>query len=121
MNVLGMGPLEILLILLVAFIVLGPQRMVDAGRLLGKATREVRRLAEDLPSLTLEDEGPDRTKSPAARRDRGSNSGVSEEGPVGSEGPYDNSPTHDDHPVGFQPSAATEAHDDTGEETQEKA
>ena len=32
MNILGMGPLEILLIALVAFIFLGPERMSDAAR-----------------------------------------------------------------------------------------
>ena len=41
MNILGMGPLEVLVIALIAFILLGPQRMVDAARLMGKATKEV--------------------------------------------------------------------------------
>ena len=40
MNILGMGPLEILMIALVAFILLGPQKMIDAARLLGKATKK---------------------------------------------------------------------------------
>ena len=31
MTFLGMGPLEVMIILVVAFIVLGPQRMMDAA------------------------------------------------------------------------------------------
>ena len=46
-----MGTLEILIVLLVAFIFLGPQRMVDAARLIGKASREIRRMSDELPSL----------------------------------------------------------------------
>ena len=42
-----------------AFILLGPSRMVDAARLLGKASREIRRMSEELPRLTLDEaEGP---------------------------------------------------------------
>ena len=46
-----MGPLEVMIILLVAFIVLGPQRMLDAAKLLGKATREVRRMSQGLTEV----------------------------------------------------------------------
>ena len=55
MNVLGMGPLELLVIAVLAFIVLGPERMVDAGRMLGKAAREVKRIADEMPKLSLDD------------------------------------------------------------------
>ena len=51
-----MGPLEILVIALVAFILLGPQKMIDAARLLGKATKEVRRMTDELPKIVLEEE-----------------------------------------------------------------
>ena len=40
MSFLGMGTMEIFIILLVAFIFLGPERMVDAARTLGKWTGE---------------------------------------------------------------------------------
>ena len=56
MNIFGMGPLELLVIALIAFILLGPQRMVDAARLLGKTTKEVRRLTDELPKIVLEEE-----------------------------------------------------------------
>ena len=55
MNILGMGTMEILVVLLLAFILLGPNRMVDTARLLGKATREIRRLSEELPRMTLDE------------------------------------------------------------------
>ena len=44
MSFLGMGTFEILIILLVAFIFLGPERMIDAARTLGKWTGELRRM-----------------------------------------------------------------------------
>ena len=55
MNFLGMGPLELVVIAVLAFIVLGPERMIDAGRMLGKAAREVKRLTDELPKLSLDD------------------------------------------------------------------
>ena len=51
-----MGPLEVLVIALIAFILLGPQRMVDAARLMGKATKEVRRMTDELPKIVLDEE-----------------------------------------------------------------
>lgn len=53
MNILGMGTLEILVILLLAFIFLGPSKMVDAARILGKASREVRRMATEFSTAQL--------------------------------------------------------------------
>ena len=68
MNILGMGTMEILLILLIAFIVLGPEKMVDVARMLGKASRELRRMSADLPRLTLDEEKPEPPKMPAINR-----------------------------------------------------
>lgn len=56
MNLLGMGSMEILFILVLAFIFLGPDRMIDAAKMLGKLVREGRKFAADLPQLTLEDD-----------------------------------------------------------------
>lgn len=56
MNFLGLGPFEILVVLIVAFIFLGPERMVDAARFLGRVVREVRRLSAQLPEIDLESE-----------------------------------------------------------------
>ena len=45
MTFLGMGSLEVIVITLVAFIVMGPQRMIEAAKLIGKATGELRRMS----------------------------------------------------------------------------
>jgi Tat protein translocase TatB subunit len=48
MEVFGIGPLEIVLIVLVAFIVLGPDRIPSTMRQLGKWTRQLRELANNV-------------------------------------------------------------------------
>jgi TatA/E family protein of Tat protein translocase len=58
MDFLGIGPTEFLVIALVAFIVLGPARMAEVARNLGKVMREVRRATSELPSLLALDEEP---------------------------------------------------------------
>ncbi len=56
MNFLGMGTLEILLILVLAFIFLGPERMIDSARIIGKMVREGRNLAAQVPRVVVEDD-----------------------------------------------------------------
>ena len=56
MNFLGMGPLEIILILIIAFIFLGPERMVDAAKMLGKMVGEARNIASEVPRVVVEDD-----------------------------------------------------------------
>ncbi len=41
MNIFGIGPLEILLVILIGILVLGPEGMVETGRKLGKLIRSV--------------------------------------------------------------------------------
>ena len=53
MNILGVGSLELLVILVVAMLVLGPTRIVEYGRSLGRISRELRRMSRGIP-LTLE-------------------------------------------------------------------
>jgi Sec-independent protein translocase protein TatA len=66
-----MGTMEILVIMLVGFIVLGPQRMAEAARLLGKAVREVRRMTAGMQDLVMEvEEGQAKTPSSRARSPR---------------------------------------------------
>ena len=43
MEILGIGPLEVLLIIIIALIVLGPDEMVKAGTSVGKFIRNIRR------------------------------------------------------------------------------
>jgi Sec-independent protein translocase protein TatA len=59
MNIIGMGPLEILVVLLLAFILLGPQKMMEGARLFGKASREIRRMTDELQTTINLEEEPD--------------------------------------------------------------
>lgn len=45
MNILGMGPAELLLIFVIALIILGPGKLPELARTLGKAMRELRRMS----------------------------------------------------------------------------
>jgi Tat protein translocase TatB subunit len=45
MNILGIGPAELLLIFIIALIVFGPGRLPELARTLGKAMRELRRMS----------------------------------------------------------------------------
>ncbi len=57
MNILGIGNLELIWILLLALVLLGPGRMVDAARSMGKFWREaqhVLRAAADAATVSLD-------------------------------------------------------------------
>ena len=59
MNFLGMGPTELLVVLVIALIVLGPNKMVEVARSLGKIMRDLQRAGAELPRLiSLEDDAP---------------------------------------------------------------
>jgi sec-independent protein translocase protein TatA len=46
--VFNIGPLELIIILVLALIVFGPQRLPEIGRTVGKSLREVRQASSDL-------------------------------------------------------------------------
>lgn len=48
MNFLGIGPMELLLILIIALIIFGPGRLPEIGAALGKSIREFRQMSQDL-------------------------------------------------------------------------
>ena len=48
MGFLGIGPWEILLIIILALIVLGPSKLTDFARTLGKVVRAIRKYSSDL-------------------------------------------------------------------------
>jgi Tat protein translocase TatB subunit len=55
MNFLGIGPFELLLVLVIATIVLGPERMARAGRMLGRLYAQYRtRWQRDVDDMTRE-------------------------------------------------------------------
>ena len=99
MSFLGMGTFEILIILLVAFIFLGPERMIEAARTLGKWTGELRRMGstvqaemEDLTNI-----GDPLSSRPGPTRNSSQESA--------SETPLDQ-----DHPTPFRPQSCRESH-----------
>ena len=72
MDLFGIGPLELLVVLVIALLVLGPERMVRTARSAGKTIRRIRsELREVDPRRLLEeplrealDEGPEGRSGP---------------------------------------------------------
>jgi Tat protein translocase TatB subunit len=61
------GPVEIVVVAAIALIVFGPERLPEIARNIGKAIRELRRMASDVRDefdLTLEDEKLEDEKAP---------------------------------------------------------
>ena len=82
MDFLGIGPTELLVIALVAFLFLGPTRMVEVARSLGRIVQEVRRTTSDLSSLMSLDEPIDQPPKIQARgTTQETESDTREEGP----------------------------------------
>jgi Tat protein translocase TatB subunit len=48
MEVFGVGPFELLLVVTIAFLILGPERIPDVARSVGKAIRQVRQAIQQL-------------------------------------------------------------------------
>ncbi len=111
MSILGMGTFEILVVLLVAFIFLGPTKMVDAGRTMGKAIRELRKMAAELPQVVINEETLGYGEGPAARHHgrREANTSTDEE-----KAPSQNQDLASDEsgPVAFEPAVKPEAEDE---------
>ena len=51
MNIMGVGGLELLVVVVVAMLVLGPTRVAQYGRTLGKLIGELRRASEGIPAV----------------------------------------------------------------------
>lgn len=56
MDFLGIGPVEFILVLLVAFIFLGPTGITQVARSIGRFIREVRYITADIPNALALDE-----------------------------------------------------------------
>ncbi len=109
MNFLGMGTPEILVVLLLAFLLLGPDRMINAAKMLGKYAGEMRRMASEIPDITLEGDESGSGERPIVHRGGGPNPSVR---PRKDESERDEKPgddaadatPEDDGPVAFRPS-----------------
>ena len=66
MSFFGIGSLEIIIILVVAFLVLGPTRLVGVARGLGKIVRELRSATSQITRIMEEEdqERPPKEKDP---------------------------------------------------------
>ena len=56
MNIFGMGTLEILLVMLIAFIFLGPEKMIAGAKKLGQLTRDAKNLSTNFNTILLDEE-----------------------------------------------------------------
>jgi sec-independent protein translocase protein TatA len=61
----GIGPGELIIVLIIALIVVGPGKLPDVGSALGKSIREFRRAATDIKETTSLD-APAPAPAPAA-------------------------------------------------------
>lgn len=53
---LGMGPMEVAVILLVAFLFLGPQKMVQGAKTLGDLVSQMRKVTQTITDIDVNDE-----------------------------------------------------------------
>ena len=70
MDFLGIGSLEVLAILLVAFLVLGPSQMAEVARSLGNFIRDVRRTTGEIPAMLAMEEEEAASRSSEEQRGR---------------------------------------------------
>ena len=64
MNLMGMGLPELAVVLLIAFLVLGPGKSIETARTLGKIVGELRRTFNDLAAAVTLEEGQERGSPP---------------------------------------------------------
>ena len=62
---LNIGPQELIVILIIALLVVGPQRLPELSRQIGKGLREFRKIQDDVKDMVkLDLDAPDPTPSP---------------------------------------------------------
>jgi len=71
MDLMGVGTAEVLMILLVGILVVGPRKIVEFARIMGKITRTIKKASLDLTSsVTKELELEDKEKSPTSQTEK---------------------------------------------------
>ena len=115
MSFLGMGPFEIIIVLLVAFIFLGPERMAEAARTLGKWTGEIRRMGAgaraEMDDLIAEDAPRQPERRPAAADANHAETAQADDGPVAFRGGAATTDTQTAAPTASQAPIPREAHE----------
>ena len=117
MNFLGMGTMEILVVLLVAFIFLGPERMVDAARFLGKLVGEARRMSAEFRDIVLEEEEMDQRAASTTRRsgpEARLGDSMGDSAPHSPASESEEASEGEDGPVAFQPAGGATVQDEAG-------
>ena len=54
MNFLGVGPMELVIVATLAYFLLGPKKMGEAGKAIGKILRELREQRDEFTSMLME-------------------------------------------------------------------
>ncbi|MGH7359205.1 MAG: twin-arginine translocase TatA/TatE family subunit, partial [Candidatus Rokuibacteriota bacterium] len=88
----GIQPQELLVILVVALIVVGPRKLPELGRSLGKGLRELRKAQDEVRKtvqVNLDEEEPPRTRAGASSSPRPQATGDDEDPSPGSTGAAD--------------------------------
>jgi len=78
----NIGPPELIVILLVALLIVGPKRLPEVGKSVGKALREIRRQTDEVRSsfeMNLDDDPDDHTEDEPIRDITASESMASDE------------------------------------------
>ncbi len=117
---MSLGPAEILVILLVALIVFGPQRLPEIARQVGKATRELRRMQDVVRGELEQAMHADYTPPNAGGPDEyAAGAGASPDGPAGAipgadagAGPVANAEDLDHAPLPQPPAPPDDTTDD---------
>jgi sec-independent protein translocase protein TatA len=64
---MGIGPLELMLILIVALVVVGPKKLPEIGRQIGKVMRDLRRMQDEVKDTIRFDLDDEDDEPPTAR------------------------------------------------------
>jgi Tat protein translocase TatB subunit len=67
---LNIGPQELILVLIVALVVVGPTRLPELGRTIGRVLRELRKIQDDVKDTIKFDLNDDEPYVPPVRRPR---------------------------------------------------
>lgn len=135
MNFLGIGPLEIIVVLIIALIVLGPERMLDAARMLGRLVRDAKEVARQVPRVVVEEDdvkivsdgkatsltgadSPPPAESARRPESAAANAAPSEDAPAPTNDDRDDG---DDAPVAFWRQSAPESESETAESRDDRA